>query len=222
MPAARIVRVRIAVMKSLIIFIVAVSAASAESKAEAELRAKLAASQAALEVAVREKATLAASFARLSVGSAAAAKSSQSAADGREVAAANAANAMITAESNAAIAQAAVVAAAVAAAVAKEQADQSQREISHGHMTLMLTQMFGFLIVVVTLLAKAWTDERKHQWEQAKTEEHQTKVLAKLDKVNDSADAAYKEANTVNLKLVDIGVKMRDDKPLSPGEKGAA
>jgi multidrug efflux pump subunit AcrA (membrane-fusion protein) len=126
-----------------------------------------------------------------------------------------------SAESNAAIAQAAVVAAAVAAAVAKEQADQSQREISHGHMTLMLTQMFGFLIVVVTLLAKAWTDERKHQWEQTKTEEHQTKVLAKLDKVNDSADAAYKEANTVNLKLVDIGVKMRDDKPLSPGEKGA-
>ena len=39
-------------------------------------------------------------------------------------------------------------------------------------------------------------------------------AMEKIAEVKESADAAYKEANHVNLKLETIGVKMRDDKPL--------
>jgi hypothetical protein len=40
------------------------------------------------------------------------------------------------------------------------------------------------------------------------------KVLNEINEVKEKAEAAYREANTVNEKLASIGIKMADDKPL--------
>lgn len=188
----------------------------AESKTEAELRARLAATEAGLAAAKQERAVLMASLAKLTVASTTAARGRVNASD---EAAVNAASAQATAEVNAAIAR---QAAAVAAAVAAVQGDSAQR----GNTALMITQAFGFLAVLAGILAGLLKTSWDRRWaredsDKAKGEAatHREVVLTKLGQVGDKADLAYKEANTVNLKLEKIGVEMKDGRPLDPNHK---
>ena len=52
------------------------------------------------------------------------------------------------------------------------------------------------------------------QVHEQKQDEYRDHVLSGLQVVKDSADQAYREANTVNMKLAAIGVEVRDGKPL--------
>lgn len=185
----------------------------AESKTEAELRARLAATEAGLAAAKQERAVLMASLAKLTVASTTAAKGRMTASDEATV---NAASAQATAEVNAAIAR---QAAAVAAAVAAVQGDSAAR----GNTALMIVQAFGFLAVLAGILAGFLKAAQDRRWAKEDSKAalgeaatHREVVLTKLGQVGDKADLAYKEANTVNLKLEKIGVEMKDGKPLDP------
>jgi hypothetical protein len=48
---------------------------------------------------------------------------------------------------------------------------------------------------------------------------HQKDVIDKLGQVKDEAHAAYKEANTVNVKIASIGMQMKDGNPADADEK---
>lgn len=190
----------------LLAMMLAICGAAAESKMEADLRARLAASDAAL---AKMTAAQAATRAR---GRAIASDDAKS----------NATAAEFTAQANAAIAQqAAAVAAAVAASTAaasKNQADEFQRSSDRAGYWLMVTQVFIFLAVVVGIIDKRWADGRQHRWDLEKDEatlKHREEMMGELGVVKGEAHAAYKEANTVNMKLSHIGVQMRDGKPLS-------
>jgi len=57
------------------------------------------------------------------------------------------------------------------------------------------------------------------QWaakESGQQAEYRSAVITKLTEVKSSAEAAYQEANSVNTKLSNIGVEMKDHKPLNP------
>jgi len=184
----------------------------ADSKTEADLRIRLAASEAAHAAALRDKADLTAALAKLtaqdSAQTARASIASQSASAQRS-------DASTAAATNAASASDAAAAATLSAQIAAQ----------HGVYTVMITQVGGFLALLAGFLYKGWTESRDRRW--AKQDEvelaavkkaellaHQQIVIRKLDEVKTEANAAYKEANTVNLKLQTIGVKMADDKPL--------
>jgi len=181
----------------------------ADSKTEADLRIRLAASEAAHAAALRDKADLTAALAKLtaqdSAQTARASIASQSASAQRS-------DASTAAATNAASASDAAAAPTLSAQIAA----------LHG---VMITQVGGFLALLAGFLYKGWTESRDRRW--AKQDEvelaavkkaellaHQQIVIRKLDEVKTEANAAYKEANTVNLKLQTIGVKMADDKPL--------
>lgn len=189
----------------------------ADSKSEIELRAKLAASESARLEAIKEKTALTAALAKLN------ASATNS---GGTAAAVNAASAQITAAANAAVAQKAAEEAALAAAAAKAQADQLKISSDSGYKAVLIGSFFTFMAVIAGIVQNIWlrtrddrtkleNEERARRWRK-EDEDHHTHVLAQIGEVKDEAHAAYKEANTVNLKLETIGVEMRDKLPLAP------
>jgi len=83
----------------------------------------------------------------------------------------------------------------------------------------MITQSFGFLAVVAGLLWKGYTEARDRRWALEDQRTHQKDVIDKLGQVKDEAHAAYKEANTVNVKIASIGMQMKDGNPADADEK---
>jgi hypothetical protein len=217
----------------LLILILLCGAAHAESKTEADLRARLAASEAAHASAMRDKADLAAALAKLTAqGSAqtarAAIASTQrsdassaaalNASEASDTAQANAAASQATAQSNALIAQQAAAAASVAAASAL-------KANANGNEALLITQLFIFLGGVAAYFYTAWTATRERRWkhedddrERAVTAVHRADLLKQIGDVKHEANKAYSEANSVNVKLENIGVKMANGLPLNPHE----
>lgn len=84
---------------------------------------------------------------------------------------------------------------------------QSQQWITYG---ILATQAFGFLTLIAGFVWKFIEDGRQHAW----AKESAAVSMSKLDEVKNSADAAFHEANTVNNKIADIGMKMKDNKLL--------
>ena len=213
--------------------LVVLAAARPQKPTDADVRVQLAQTQAALAAATNDRSALAASIARANTDSAArTAALSKAAISGRvtasDVAQSNAAAAQSTATSNAAIAQQAADRAVVEAATIKVQLGEFQKVADRENFTLMLTQLFGFFSVLLGFLYKAWTESRDRRWARqdadlAKGElvAHQKEMLTKLGEVKDEAHNAYKEANTVNLKIASIGLKVADNQPLSPNEPHA-
>ncbi len=82
-----------------------------------------------------------------------------------------------------------------------------------------LREIFGFLAILAGFLYNAFTASRDRRWARLDAREHQAVVLAKVDVATDAAKAAYTEANSVNRKIVEIGLQAKDGLPLAP-EKG--
>jgi hypothetical protein len=174
----------------------------AETKTEADLRVRLAASEAARIAAQKDKANLLAALAKLHSQGA-----TQSVATevNRDVAVNSADNAKVLAAS--------------VAAIQKEQMDKLQAVTDRGNTQVITIQAFGFLALLVTLLHKSWTDGREHRWAQEVTDKHRELVVTKLDTSISEAHAAYVEANTVNTKIADIGLQMRDGSKPKPQDE---
>lgn len=215
-------------LTKLLLSLVAVSALYGDSKSEAALKAQLDAAQASLVQAAKERATLAATLAKLNAEGA---TRSASAAAVSNLASANAQAAQTTAETNGSLAQkaatdasAAATAASVAAASAAAAAATAAATARSQNTALMITQVFGFLAVLSGFLFKAYTDARDRRWARKDAEDrekrsldHRTLELAAIAEVGESAKQAYREANTVNNKLANIGVQMKDGQPLNDG-----
>jgi hypothetical protein len=209
--------------------------AYADSAAEKVLAAKLAAAQAALvaaerdkttirDTAARDKAALLAALAKSNTDvanrAAASVQSNKSIAavqatgqaNATREAAAAAENAQYIAEQNGIAAQKAADDARIAAAAAAGASATTQSQ----NIALMITQAFGFLAVLVGLLWKGYTEGRDRRWAKEDAATHQAAVLDKLGEVQTEAHNAYKEANTVNNKIANIGLKVADGQPLAP------
>ncbi len=88
---------------------------------------------------------------------------------------------------------------------------------------ILIIQVFGFLAALVGYSFSAWSKARDRRWaledemrREAATLAHRADVMAKLDRVENRADAAYQEANNVNKKIASIGVQMKDGNVLDP------
>jgi hypothetical protein len=150
-------------MRLLVAFLFCTSAFP-QSKAEVELRARLAAAQASLNEAEKEKAIMAAALVKASAGQVAGAN--KQVAESQSTAAAQVAtSAQIAAATNAQAAQLAVTAAAMVAAKVQEQIAETQRQVSNSHMTLLITQLGAAIATLIGLLYKAWVDERQRRWD---------------------------------------------------------
>ena len=213
-------------MKSFFLALMLVASAAGESKTEADLRIRLANTEAALAAATKERAALATSIARLNADNlerlAQTAAISKAAVTGRlnatDVANSNAASAELTAQSNAAIASQTALKAAVDSAASRAAIEQIQKSSDRATLELLITQVFVFFGGLAAFFYKSWTDGRERRWAKEDAVAHQKDMLTKLGEVKQEAHNAYTEANTVNLKIADIGLKMKDGKPLNPNE----
>ena len=134
--------------------------------------------------------------------------------------AAAAANAGVDAATSQAIALSNGQAAARAAEAAAVAANGVVNTARSQNVAVLITTSFGFLSLIVATLWKAYTDSRDRRWAKEDFVAHQKDVFEKLDQVKDeahasrsAADAAYKEANTVNLKIASIGMQLKDGTP---------
>ena len=191
-----------------------------QSAKEKALQAQLDAANAALGASTRASEQLAAELAKANAAAVAraAAASRSGKLDAGTIAAAavdaaaDAATAQIIATANGAAAR---KAAEDAALMAKGAASTAQAQ----NVALMITQAFGFMAVLVGLLWKGYTDARDRRWALEDARGHQKDVIEKLGQVKDEAHAAYKEANTVNVKIANIGMQMRDGSLADADEK---
>jgi hypothetical protein len=121
------------------------------------------------------------------------------------------------------------------AASAKNQLDLAvalaRENHSEGRNTLYV-QLASLASLIIGFLSKYLSDKEKAQKEAEEvnilhdqTLAHRQLELEKIEEVKQtavsakkSADSAYTEANTVNNKIADIGLKMKDGKPLNPGD----
>jgi len=204
---------------------------AAESKAEADLRAQLAQTQAALAQAAKDRiamqAQLVSAMAKLNAANAdrAAAANLDRAAAGTK-ADVNALQAAQTADAARITAEAANTQAVISAVSAKVQADALIRVSDQSHtaaLATLITSAFGFLTLIVGFAWKAYTDSRDHHWVMQSAEaaalsaaSHRSLELNKIDAIAESAHAAYKEANDVNRKIENIGLRAADNLPLKP------
>ena len=108
--------------------------------------------------------------------------------------------------------------AAVDSAASRAAIEQIQRSSDRATLELLITQVFVFFGGLAAFFYKSWTDGRERRWAKEDAVTHQKDMLAKLGEVKQEAHNAYTEANTVNLKIADIGLKMKDGKPLNPNE----
>lgn len=191
-------------------------AASAALVAEQQNAIRAAEQQAAL-VEQLKRAT-AAGIARTAAGSV-----SERIATG--TAAAAAATATVDAATSQAIALSNGIAAARAAEAAALAANGVVNTARAQNVAVLITTSFGFLSLIVATLWKAYTDSRDRRWAKEDFAAHQKDVLEKLGQVKEeahasrsAADAAYKEANTVNLKIASIGLQLKDGTPAEDGK----
>jgi hypothetical protein len=131
-----------------------------------------------------------------------------------------AASAAVDAATSQAIALSNGQAAARAAEAAAQAANGVVNTARSQNVAVLITTSFGFLSLIVATLWKAYTDSRDRRWAKEDFTAHQKDVLEKLAQVKDeahagrsAADAAYKEANTVNLKIASIGMQLKDGTP---------
>ena len=145
------------------------------------------------------------------------------------------------ADSNAALAQHAVEVAEQADAKAVMAAQGAKLQTDHLRFaiyTLLITNVFGFLVLLYKDLNNSWREIRQRKWVvedkdrqeklDAATEAtrihriHELEQIAEVGKTArtaaEKAEAAYVEANTVNKKIESIGLVMKDGKPLAPSE----
>lgn len=162
----------------------------ADSKAEAVLKVKLALKEEALAKASKEKADLAAAVTKLSKATAATASTAANQVAATKTAAANAETSQAIASENGIIARQAATAAEIAAATARQQ-----------NYSILLTQIFGFLVVLVGIIFKVYTDKRDRKWALEDAARKHDVVVEKIAEVKEEAQAAYKEANGFNVKL---------------------
>ena len=137
-----------------------------------------------------------------------------------------------TAAVNAVAAQDAVINAVIAARLQEDALARvsSQNDLAtHAIYATLITSVFGFLSLLASFGWKAFTDNRDHRWlvesthkTELTTAQHRVTELAKIAEVQESAKAAYTEANTVKERSLSIGLKMADDQPLKPGDRSPA
>lgn len=125
-------------------------------------------------------------------------------------AAAAAANATVDAATSQAIALSNGIAAARAADAAALAANGVANTARAQNVAVLITTSFGFLSLIVATLWKAYADSRDRRWAKEDFAAHQKDVLEKLAQVKDEAHAAYKEANTINVKIASIGMQLKD------------
>lgn len=218
---------------SVLVFVMAILLAAANKPTtDTDLRVQLAQAQSLLTSAQKERAAAQEALAKAEKDRAslilALSKTSSVASGGATLAGQNKSSDI--AVNNAVIAQATAVAngivaeqAAVEARYAANAAAQAASTTHAQNTALMIAQAFGFLAVLTGFLYQAFVASRDRRWAQKDLQkqaeqqaQHQEKLISSIADVKTSADAAYKEANTVNVKIASIGLKMKDDKPLDP------
>jgi hypothetical protein len=129
------------------------------------------------------------------------------------LASSDAANAQVVAETNGASARKAAQDALLAEQSSTIGAAGAANTARAQNVALMITQAFGFLAVLTGLFWKGYTETRDRRWAREDTLAHQKEMLLGLGQAKDAAQAAYKEANTVNVKIASIGMQMKDGTP---------
>ena len=161
-----------------------------QSKTEIDLKNRLIALEAELASAQRERNSLSANLAKLQATSTTGNKEriTQSATAARDAQLARFA-------ADAAQAQLASITAAVAEA--RLRADTLQKTNDKSTQTLLITQFFGFLVVLVGLLYKGWGDSRARRWaredeaiKEKTANDHRIDMVAQLSAVKTAADVA--------------------------------
>jgi hypothetical protein len=180
---------------------------AASTKAEDDLRTRLAYTQAQLVLALKESAAaklaLAATIARTNAAAVTPNSTSQqviaAAADQAHL------DAGLTSSATEATANANASLALTAQQIQTELLVRASENNQWATYAVLITQAFGFLTLIAGFIWKFISDGRAHAWS-----------LNKIAEVKDSADAAYKEANTVNMKIAAVGLKMADGSQLAP------
>ena len=94
-----------------------------------------------------------------------------------------------------------------------------------GSVAILATSFFGFLTTISTLIYQGYSRSRDRRWDQQDRAlaaladaDHRQTLMDKLKENTDvtkdaglKADAAYKEANQVNMKLAAIGERRLSD-----------
>ena len=206
-------------MKRLILLAMLACPLWAESKTEAALRVQLAAAEASLAAANKVNAdnqeALTQAIARLSTATRQATGKQGAAAD---IAARQREQAATLADANATLANRAVGNAEDAnrnamasAAAAKVQTDLLVRisdQNSTAVLATLITTAGGFATLLAGFLWKGYLDARDHRW-----------LVEASTRTENAANAAFKEANNVNVKIASIGLKLADDPTVTPALK---
>ena len=87
----------------------------------------------------------------------------------------------------------------------------------------LITSVFGLVTMLIGFAWKAYSDDRNHRWalEDAarrvkQAAQHHETELGKISEFQESAKAAYREANAVNLKIESLGQKILAAVPPAP------
>ncbi len=96
---------------------------------------------------------------------------------------------------------------------AKEERDKNAKRIE-----TVLNYALGSLVAALSggiAFVLKWLvfDPMRRKFQEEKQDDYQSQVIQKLRTVVTSADAAYAVANTINEKMVSIGIEMKDKRP---------
>lgn len=87
-------------------------------------------------------------------------------------------------------------------------------------VSLLITQVFGFLALLSGLAWKGYTEARDRRWARQEALEHRAQVMAGLAQAKAAAQLAYVEANNVNAKIASVGLQLMPGNPSVPGIAG--
>lgn len=174
----------------------------ADTRSETAIRAKLEEQEKEIQKATKERAALALAVSKLSTAAVSAATQVTAAqVTATSQAQENASTSQAIASENGLIARQAATAAEIAAATARQQ-----------NYSILLTQIFGFLVVLAGIIFKVYTDKRDRRWALEDAARKHDVVVEKMEEIKGDAQKAYKEANDVNNKIDRAGMKLKDSR----------